>query len=87
MKSLLLCLKSRKTTLAGIGGIALGLGILLTALGSGEAVDWEAAVVPIVAGIGLLFAKDGDKRSVDLQGKCPKEGGNTGTPPPANPGN
>lgn len=61
------CLKSRKTTAAGLGGIAIALGTALTAFSRGEPVSVEVVVVALLAGIGLLFAKDGDTRSADLE--------------------
>jgi hypothetical protein len=71
MKGLKWCIASRKTTLSGAGSVALGIAILLTALGSGELGEETiaAAVAAIVAGVGLLFAKDGDKSTKDLEGK------------------
>jgi hypothetical protein len=57
-------MKNRNTTIAGIGSILVALGALLTALFDGDAAtlpDYPTAVAAIVAGLGLIFAKDAKK--------------------------
>jgi len=57
-------MKNRNTTIAGIGSILVALGALLTALFDGDATtapDYATAVAAIVAGLGLIFAKDAKK--------------------------
>ena len=57
-------MKNRNTTIAGIGSILVALGALLTALFDGDAAtapDYATAVAAIVAGLGLIFAKDAKK--------------------------
>lgn len=57
-------MKNRNTTIAGIGSILVAIGALLTALFDGDATtapDYATAVAAIVAGLGLIFAKDARK--------------------------
>lgn len=54
-------MKNRNTTIAGIGSILVAVGALLTALFDGDATtapDYATAVAAIVAGVGLILAKD-----------------------------
>lgn len=54
-------MKNRNTTIAGIGSILVAVGALLTALFDGDsatAPDYATAVAAVVAGIGLILAKD-----------------------------
>lgn len=54
-------MKNRNTTVAGIGAILVAVGSLLTALFDGDAAtapDYASAVAAIIAGIGLILAKD-----------------------------
>ena len=54
-------MKNRNTTIAGIGSILVALGSLLTALFDGDPQtlpDYATAVAAIVAGFGLILAKD-----------------------------
>lgn len=57
-------MRNRNTTMAGIGSILVALGALLTALFDGDPAtspDYATAVAAIVAGVGLIFAKDATK--------------------------
>lgn len=57
-------MKNRNTTVAGIGAILVAVGSILTALFDGDAStapDFASAVAAIIAGIGLIFAKDAKK--------------------------
>ena len=57
-------MKNKNTTIAGIGSILVAVGALLTALFDGDATtapDYATAVAAIVAGLGLIFAKDAKK--------------------------
>lgn len=52
---------NRNTTVAGIGSILVAVGALLTAIfdGKPETIpDYATAVAAILAGIGLIMAKD-----------------------------
>ena len=61
--------RSWKTTLAGIGAILTALGIGATAI-SEDRYEQLAAVIPgILAGIGLLAARDNDKTSEETGAK------------------
>lgn len=50
---------NRKTTLAGIAAILTAAAGILN--GWPEAVDWTAAISAIIAGVGLMLAKDAEK--------------------------
>jgi len=52
---------SWRTTSAGIAAILVAVGAALTALTDSDPVtvpDWGAVVAAVIAGIGLLFARD-----------------------------
>jgi hypothetical protein len=58
-------MKNTKTTLAGIGAILVAVGGALKALFDGDAttnLDVAATIAAITAGIGLIAAKDADKK-------------------------
>jgi hypothetical protein len=48
-------MKNRNTTLAGIGAILVAAG---TTLNNWPTVDWAAVATAVLAGLGLIFAKD-----------------------------
>ena len=57
-------MNNRNTTVAGIGSILVAVGAVLTAIfdGNPETVpDYATAVAAILAGVGLIFAKDAKK--------------------------
>lgn len=57
-------MRNKNTTIAGIGSILVAVGALLTALFDGDAgtaPDYATAVAAVVAGLGLIFAKDARK--------------------------
>ena len=57
---------SWKTTGAGVGAILIALGSALTALTDNDpatVVDWGSLSAALVAGLGLLCARDNDKSS------------------------
>jgi len=47
-----------KTTTAGIGAILVAVGTVVGAIAHGTPVDWSTAIAAIMAGIGLIAAKD-----------------------------
>ena len=54
-------MKDRNTTVAGIGAILVAIGGILTTMfdGDGSTVpDYASAAAAVIAGIGLIFAKD-----------------------------
>ena len=54
-------MKDKNTTIAGIGAILVAVGALLSAWFDGDAAtnpDFASAVAAVVAGIGLILAKD-----------------------------
>ena len=64
--------KSWKTTAAGIGAILVALGSILQALFDGNPAtepDYAALVAAIIAGIGLLAARDNNVSSEDAGAK------------------
>lgn len=59
-------MNNRNTTVAGVGAILVALGGVLTAMFDGDAstsADWTSAVAAIIAGVGLIAAKDGKEPS------------------------
>ena len=55
---------NRNTTIAGIGSILVAVGAVLTALFDGDPLtlpDYPTAVAAILAGVGLVLAKDAKK--------------------------
>lgn len=50
---------NRNTTIAGIGAIIAAIGGIVS---TWPAVDWTTAVAAIMAGLGLIFAKDAKGR-------------------------
>jgi hypothetical protein len=54
-------MKSRNTTVAGVGAILVAVGGVLVAMFDGDATtapDFATAVAAIIAGVGLILAKD-----------------------------
>ena len=54
-------MKDKNTTIAGIGAILVAVGALLSAWFDGDAAtnpDFTSAVAAVIAGIGLIMAKD-----------------------------
>jgi uncharacterized membrane protein YhiD involved in acid resistance len=62
-------MKSWKTTAAGIGAILVAVGSALTAMFDADpstVADWGAVVAAVIAGVGLIAARDNDKSSQDV---------------------
>ncbi len=58
-------MKNTKTTLAGIGAILVAIGGALKALFDGDPssnVDLAATIAAVTAGVGLIAAKDAEKK-------------------------
>ena len=58
-------MKNTKTTLAGVGAILVAVGGALKALFDGDPstnLDIAATIAAVTAGIGLIWAKDADKK-------------------------
>lgn len=58
-------MKNTKTTIAGIGAILVAVGGALKALFDGDAstnLDLTATIAAISAGVGLIMAKDAEKK-------------------------
>ena len=58
--------KNWKTTAAGVAAIATAVGAALTAMSDNDpatSFDVAATIAAVIAGIGLIFARDGDKSS------------------------
>lgn len=54
-------MNNRNTTIAGIGAILVAVGSVLGAIFDGDVAtnpDFAAAAAALIAGIGLIFAKD-----------------------------
>lgn len=54
-------MKDKNTTIAGIGAILVAVGALLTAWFDGDTAtnpDFPSAVAAVIAGIGLILARD-----------------------------
>jgi hypothetical protein len=63
---------SHKTTIAGVGAILIAAGSMLQALFDGNPTtepDYAALVAAIVAGFGLIFARDNNVSSEDAGAK------------------
>lgn len=59
-------MKSWKTTTAGVGAILVALGSAMTAMFDADPLtvpDWGAVVAAIIAGIGLISARDNNVTS------------------------
>jgi hypothetical protein len=59
-------MKNTKTTLAGIGAILVAIGGTLKALFDNDpstTVDLTTTIAAVTAGIGLIWAKDAEKKS------------------------
>jgi hypothetical protein len=57
-------MNNKNTTFAGIGAILVAVGGVVTAIFDGDATtvpDWTTAVAAVMAGVGLIFAKDAKK--------------------------
>jgi len=54
-------MKNWKTTSAGIGAILVAIGSVLTSISGSLPVDYTTAIAAILAGIGLIVAKDASK--------------------------
>jgi hypothetical protein len=57
-------MNNRNTTIAGIGSILVAAGGLLVAWFDGDATttpDFATAIAAVMAGLGLIFAKDAKK--------------------------
>lgn len=64
--------KNWKTTGAGIAAILVAAGAALTALTDNDPttnIDLASLLAAVLAGVGLLFARDGDKSSEDVGAK------------------
>ena len=51
-------MKSYRTTLAGIAAILVAAASVLTGFSDGTAVDWTAVISAVIAGVGLIAARD-----------------------------
>lgn len=59
-------MKNTKTTLAGIGTILVAVGSAMKALFDGDPstnLDLTATIAAVTAGIGLIWAKDAEKKA------------------------
>lgn len=57
-------MNNKNTTIAGVGAVLVAVGGILTAMFDGDAStvpDWTTAVAAVMAGVGLIFAKDAKK--------------------------
>jgi peptidoglycan/LPS O-acetylase OafA/YrhL len=54
-------MNNKNTTIAGLAAIAVAIGSVLTAMFDGDVAttpDFAAAVAAVIAGVGLILAKD-----------------------------
>lgn len=57
-------MNNAKTTVAGIGAILVAVGSCLSATFDADPLtvaDWGSAIAAVIAGVGLIFAKDAKK--------------------------
>jgi len=69
-------MNNRNTTIAGIGSILVAIGSVLTAMFDGDPAtnaDFTSAVAAVIAGVGLILAKDADKELVAADPAEPAE--------------
>ncbi len=62
-------MKSWKTTLAGVAAIIAAIALAIAHQFDADpttVADWGAVAAAAAAGVGLLFARDNDKRSEDV---------------------
>lgn len=52
--------KNWKTSLGGLGAILAALADISHGLAAGVPINWQADITGLIAGAGLLFAKDGN---------------------------
>lgn len=50
--------KSPKTTMTGIAAVLAAIAGVLTAVANGTPIDWSSAISAIIAGVGLIAARD-----------------------------
>ena len=62
-------LKSWKTTCAGLAAILTALANILQSIATGTSCDYQMAITGMLAGFGLLFARDNNKTSEDVGAK------------------
>lgn len=58
--------RSWKTSAAGVGALLVALGQVIAAIANGNMNEAAAALPALIAGLGLLFARDNDKSSEDV---------------------
>lgn len=54
-------MENKNTTIAGVGAILVAVGSVLTAMFDGDpatAADFASAIAAVIAGVGLIMAKD-----------------------------
>ena len=59
-------MRDRNTTVLGVAAILTAVGSLLTAMFDADpstVADWGATAAAVIAGIGLIFAKDAEKNA------------------------
>ena len=59
-------MKDRNTTVLGVAAILTAVGSLLTAMFDSDPAtlpDWGSTAAAVIAGIGLIFAKDAEKNA------------------------
>lgn len=56
-----------KTNLSGVAAIMSAVADIIHSLSAGAPVNWSADVPAIIAGVGLLFAKDSSTSSTQAQ--------------------
>lgn len=64
--------KNWKTTLAGLAAICVAIGVAVQSHLDNDPltiVRWEVVLASVLAGLGLVFAKDGDKSTEQLAEK------------------
>jgi hypothetical protein len=62
-------MNSKNTTVAGILAIIVAVGSAALSLIQGTQPDWEATMTAIIAGIGLIFARDNNMTSEEAGAK------------------
>lgn len=67
-------MNNKNTTIAGVGAILVAVGSVLTAMFDGDPAtnaDFAAAIAAVIAGVGLIMAKDATNKDANQPANPP----------------